>query len=214
MASIKRQKLAGTVIEEIKRMIISGELKEGDKLPNQNAFAEQLGVSRPSLREALSTLSLLGAIEQRPGYGTVIKAQAPVLFADLLNTPFISDADATFELIASRRLIEAAMVELAAENATEKDIRKMEVLLDDMTGALEERRTDEYANLDIAYHYQIAGAAHNRFMLHFFVTMQSFMEQFIRETFSVLPGLYQRSHKFHFKIFKNIRLNLWSSCCS
>jgi GntR family transcriptional repressor for pyruvate dehydrogenase complex len=49
------------VIEEINRMILSGEVKEGDKLPNQNDFAAQLGVSRPSLREALHTLTLIGA---------------------------------------------------------------------------------------------------------------------------------------------------------
>ena len=59
MASIKRKKLSDSVIEEIKRMLLSGELQEGDKLPNQNEFAAQLGVSRPSLREALNTLTLI-----------------------------------------------------------------------------------------------------------------------------------------------------------
>jgi GntR family transcriptional repressor for pyruvate dehydrogenase complex len=58
MAAIKRKKLADSVIEEIKRMVDVGELKEGDKLPNQLEFAAQLGVSRPCLREALPVESL------------------------------------------------------------------------------------------------------------------------------------------------------------
>ena len=71
MAAIIRKKLADSVLEEIRRMITDGELGEGDKLPNQNEFSTQLGVSRPSLREALHTLNLMGVIEQRPGLGTV-----------------------------------------------------------------------------------------------------------------------------------------------
>ena len=55
MASINKKKLADSVIEEIKRMIQNGELKEGYKLPNQNAFAAQLGVSRTSLRDVRLT---------------------------------------------------------------------------------------------------------------------------------------------------------------
>ena len=88
MASVKEKKLAESVIEEIKRMIVDGELKEGDKLPNQNEFAVQLGVSRPSLREALHTLALIGAIEQRPGLGTVLKQLDPKLWADQLALPW------------------------------------------------------------------------------------------------------------------------------
>ena len=82
MAAIKRKKLGDAVLEEIKRMITDGELAEGDKLPNQNEFSAQLGVSRPSLREALHTLNLMGVIEQRPGLGTVIKSANPALWME------------------------------------------------------------------------------------------------------------------------------------
>jgi GntR family transcriptional repressor for pyruvate dehydrogenase complex len=95
MAVIKRKKLADSVIEEIKRMVDVGELKEGDKLPNQLEFAAQLGVSRPSLREALHTLTLIGAIEQRPGLGTVIKSANSTLWAVQLCPPLVSDAQAS-----------------------------------------------------------------------------------------------------------------------
>ena len=99
MTAIKRKKLADSVIEEIIRRIESGELKEGDKLPNQNEFAAQLGVSRPSLREALHTLTLIGAIEQRPGFGTVIRAKNTARMAEHLSPPLVSDTTATMELM-------------------------------------------------------------------------------------------------------------------
>lgn len=205
MAVIKRKKLADSVIEEIKRMVDVGELNEGDKLPNQLEFAAQLGVSRPSLREALHTLTLIGAIEQRPGLGTVIKSANPTLWAEQLSPPLVSDAQASLELVEARRFIEVGVVELAVNNATGEDIQKMGKLIDDMTMALKEERPKDYSELDMAFHHQIAGASHNRFMVHMFVTIRGLMEQFIRETFTVIPGLLERSLKFHIGVYENIK---------
>jgi GntR family transcriptional regulator, transcriptional repressor for pyruvate dehydrogenase complex len=205
MAAIKRRKLADAVIEEIKRMLASGELAEGDKLPNQNEFAAQLGVSRPSLREAMHTLNLIGAIEQRPGMGTVIKSANPGLWAEKLSPPLVSDEPASLELIEARRFIEIGAVELAVAHATVKDVRKMGSLIRDMKRALDEGRPREYSALDMEFHYQIASAAHNRFVLHMFVTLRGLMEQFIREAFIVVPGLLERSLSFHHRIYEAIR---------
>jgi GntR family transcriptional repressor for pyruvate dehydrogenase complex len=205
MAAIKRRKLADAVIEEIKRMLANGELAEGDKLPNQNEFAAQLGVSRPSLREAMHTLNLIGAIEQRPGMGTVIKSANPGLWAEKLSPPLVSDETASIELIEARRFIEVGAVELAVAHATAKDVRKMGALVRDMQRALDEGRPREYSALDMEFHYQIASAAHNRFVLHMFVTLRGLMEQFIREAFIVVPGLIERSLSFHQRIYETIR---------
>lgn len=205
MASVKRKKLSDFVIEEIKRMLLSGELQEGDKLPNQSEFAAQLGVSRPSLREALYTLTLVGAIEQRPGYGTVIRARVPALLADSLSPPLVSDIEATLELIESRGFIEVGIVELAVQNSTDEEIRQMATLIKDMTRAFEEGRANDYTELDMMFHYQIAEASHNRFMLYLFVTLRGLLEQFMRETFIVVPGLLERSLKFHVNIYEGIK---------
>jgi GntR family transcriptional repressor for pyruvate dehydrogenase complex len=70
---------------------------------------------------------------------------------------------------------------------------------------LREGRTGDYTELDLAFHYKVAEAAHNRFMLHMFVTLRGLMEQFMRETFNVLPGLLDRSLKFHINIYEAIR---------
>jgi GntR family transcriptional repressor for pyruvate dehydrogenase complex len=205
MASINKKKLADSVIDEIKRMIKSGELKEGDKLPNQNAFAAQLGVSRTSLREALSTLTRIGVIEQRPGYGTVFRSRIPALFTDHLAPPLISDKQATIELIEARRFIEIGAAELSVKNASPEQINEMRLLIKEMTRSLKEGRIDDYIEQDVAFHFSIAKASHNRFLVNLFVTIRGFMEQYMRESFHLLPWMLERSLKFHQNIYQAVK---------
>jgi GntR family transcriptional repressor for pyruvate dehydrogenase complex len=205
MASINKKKLADSVIEEIKRMIQGGELKEGDKLPNQNVFAAQLGVSRTSLREALSTLTRIGVIEQRPGYGTVLRSRIPVLFTDHLAPPLISDKEATIELIEARRFIEIGAAELAVKNASPEQIDEMGLLIKEMPRSLKEGRIDDYIEQDVAFHFSIAKASHNRFLVNLFVNIRGFMEQYMRESFHLLPYMLERSLKFHQNIYQAIK---------
>ncbi len=205
MVSINKKKLADSVIEEIKRMIQSGELKEGDKLPNQNAFAAQLGVSRTSLREALSTLTRIGVIEQRPGFGTVFRSRIPALFTDHLAPPLISDKQATIELIEARRFIEIGAAELSVKNASPEQINEMGLLIKEMTRSLKEGRIDDYIEQDVAFHFSIAKASHNRFLVNLFVTIRGFMEQYMRESFHLLPYMLERSLKFHQNIYQAIK---------
>jgi GntR family transcriptional repressor for pyruvate dehydrogenase complex len=186
MASINKRKLADSVIEEIKRMIQNGEVKEGCKLPNQNVFAAQLGVSRTSLREALSTLTRIGVIEQRPGYGTVLRSRIPALFTDHLAPPLISDKEATIELIPEQ-------------------IDEMGLLIKEMPRSLKEGRIDDYIEQDVAFHFSIAKSSHNRFLINLFVTIRGFMEQYMRESFHLLPYMLERSLKSHQNIYQAIK---------
>lgn len=205
MAAIKRKKLGDAVLEEIKRMVTEGELGEGDKLPNQNEFSAQLGVSRPSLREALHTLNLMGVIEQRPGLGTVIKSANPALWLEQLSPPLVSDAEASLELLEARRFIEVGVVELAVQHAAAKDIQALDKIVKQMKPALEQEQLKKYSELDMAFHEHLAIASHNRYMKHMFLTISGLMEQFIREAFTVIPGLLEKSLGFHVSIYEGVK---------
>ncbi len=205
MASINKKKLADSVIEEIKRMIQSGELKEGDKVPNQNLFAAQLGVSRTSLREALSTLTRIGVFEQRPGYGTVFRSRISALFTEHLEPPLISDKQASIELIEARRFIETGTAELSVKNANPEQVDEMGLLIKEMTRSIKEGRVDDYIEQDVAFHFLIAKASHNRFLVNLFVTIRGFMEQYMRESFHLLPYMLKRSLKFHQNIYQAVK---------
>ena len=205
MVSINRRKLADSVVEEIKRRIERGELKEGDKLPNQHEFAAQLGVSRTVLREALHTLTILGVIEQRPKSGTVIKDRTSVFYADHIIPPLMADAKATVELIEARRFIEVGAVELAVKNATEQEIHEMAGLVEDMARIVRGNDDRRYTEKNVAFHFLIATASHNRFIVHLLSTMRGFMEQWMHESITVIPGLLERSLRSHRTIYDAIR---------
>lgn len=205
MPQIVRTKITDSILKEIRRRIASGEIREGDKLPNQNELAAQLGVSRPSLREALYSLATLGVIEQRPGVGTVVRAQTPAFLAGDLDLPLISDAQGVQELVEARRVIEVDMVELAVERASDSELNKLGVILEEMTLMVETGRVEDYGRRDIRFHSFIAQAAHNRFLLHLFTAIRQFLDQFIRESFTLMPEVLNISQQGHRLIFEALR---------
>lgn len=201
---IKKKKLADEVIDEIKRMIQSGRLKEGDRLPNQTEFSAQLGVSRTSLREAFNTLCVLGVLEQRQGYGTIVKSRFSALYADQLSAPFIADEKSTMELLEARQFIEIGAARLAAKNATQDVIKKMGILIDEMAAAEREGNTQKLSDQDIDFHFLIAQATRNRVMIHLLANIRSLMEKFMHEAFLILHDQkrYLKSHRDIFEAIK------------
>jgi GntR family transcriptional repressor for pyruvate dehydrogenase complex len=202
MSQIIKTKIADAILKEIRRRISCGEIQEGDKLPNQNDFAAQLGVSRPSLREALHSLATLGVIEQRPGVGTVVRAQTAAFFAGDLDLPLVSDAQGVQELAEARRVIEVDMVELAVVRASDAELLELDHLTHEMTRLVKARRVSDYVKSDIQFHHLIARAAHNRFLLHLFTAIRQFLDQFIRESFRLMPDVLNISQKGHLAIVK------------
>lgn len=197
MNRVVKKKLAESVLEEIRSWIEAGSLKEGDKLPNQNELAAELGVSRPSLREAMKILEDIGAIEQRPGFGTVYRGRTPVLYASHLVPPLFDDAEAVIELIEARKYIEMGCMELACDKASDEEIEDLGRVVESMEKMLDEGQMAKYTEHDITFHYKIAKASGNRFMLHQFVTNRRLLEHIIEDGFKLIPGMHDRSRIYH-----------------
>jgi len=202
---IIKKKAADYVLEEIRRRILNGELREGDKLPNQNEFAEQLGVSRPSLREALQDLTRLGAIEQRPGLGTILVSRAPALLDQSMEPPFLSDAAGVIELTETRRLIETGMIGLSVVRATDEEIAEIGRVMEESAEAAGRGDIAQYQEKDLVFHHLIAKAAHNRFVMHMFQTIHRSFERFLKEAFAALPESIDQSFKDHREIYDALK---------
>ncbi len=205
MARVVKKKVSDSVLEELLRMFEAGELQEGDKLPNQNVLAAQLGVSRASLRESLHTLAIAGILEQRPGFGTVVRGPLPQNLSEFFNLPLISDPKETIELVQARRYIEVANVELAVEHATEAQLAEMGRLYREMAAAARRGDQQTYVRRDAEFHRLLARATGNRFMEHLFLTLRRIMEQFIHESFRALPRMLDRSLEDHRRIYETLR---------
>ncbi len=204
MAIIAKKKLSEIVVDEIRRRLNNGELKIGDKLPNQNQLALELGVSRTSLREAMNILDLLGVIEQKPGFGTVIRKKIPAINPEGLKPTLLADSKTTSELLEARHIIETGTVRLATLHATEKQIIKLGKLVDKMQDLLLNKEFKEYSRVDLEFHSQVADVSRNRFLKEAFVSIKQHMQLFMEEHTQILYHILEESQKHHTLIFNAI----------
>lgn len=152
------------VVDGIKAMIVSGQLAPGARLPREKDLAEQLQVSRGSLREGVRALCIMGVLETRQGDGTFVTA----LNASLLLAPvgFLIDLraeDDAAHLHAVRRILETEAAGLASQHMAAADIKAATVLLDAANPATPtgESGYERFLEADIAFHRIIARAAGN-----------------------------------------------------
>lgn len=153
--------LADSIAQRISKMIDEeGRFQPGDKLPNENEFSAELGVSRSTLREAIKILTTGGALEIQRGRGTFVTANA-VVHADSLND-ITTGLEDLFEM---RLMFEPDCAYLAAQRATEEEIATIckwgeEVEKKILSG--EDRTFEEQK-----FHESIANATHNSFVQQF-----------------------------------------------
>lgn len=205
MRQVRKRSLSDAVLEELKRMIRNEDICVGDKLPNQNVLAAQLGVSRTSLREAISKLAFLGAIDQKPGVGTILTSKFLVLNADTIAPPLMSYASAARELNRARKIVEVGAASLAAEYATDSQIQTCGKLIDGMEKALKDNDAEKYIELDMDFHLRVIQASNNRFVIYSYKGMQGFIEQYIKECLNLIPKMQSKSMRCHINIYEAIR---------
>lgn len=114
-------------ILEIKRLITSGQIGPGEKLPKESRLAAQLGLSRSSLREAVRALTLIGVLDARQGDGTYVTGLGPQLLLEATGfvVDFLQDPPALVELLEVRRLLEPTATALAAIKIDERDLSRL-----------------------------------------------------------------------------------------
>lgn len=162
--SVKRTKISEDIANQIKRLIVDGKLKPGDKLPPERELIKQLGVSRPSLREAINSLVTLGFLEVRQAKRTFVKSVASKLIEDPLALLIKADTQKIIDLIEVRKAIETWAAYHAAQKASNEDIETLGSIIDKMKKAFEERRSWEKEDAD--FHLAIAKATHNTIHMH------------------------------------------------
>lgn len=146
-------------INQLKAMIMSGDLKPGDRLPRESDLARNLGLSRSSLREAVRALSLVRILDVRQGDGTYVSSLAPHSLLDALS--FIVDFhhdDSVLDLLEVRRILEPAATARAAARITDAGIAELESIL---AGTTAQSPVEEIVQADAEFHRAIVAAAGN-----------------------------------------------------
>ena len=146
-------------IDKIKGMIVSGELRPGDRLPKEADLAERLGLSRSSLREAVKALSLIRVLDVRQGDGTYVTSLEPELLLDAMT--FVVDFhrdDTVLRFLEVRRILEPAATAMAAQHMSDEEIAGLRALLDELG---DDTDVEALVANDLEFHRRIAAGSGN-----------------------------------------------------
>ncbi|MGX0878160.1 GntR family transcriptional repressor for pyruvate dehydrogenase complex [Roseovarius sp. MBR-154] len=171
------EKLSAAVTRQIEKLILRGILRPGERLPAERELAEKLGVSRPSLREAIAELQDKGLLTTRAGAGIYVADVLGSAFSDALIRLFADHDEAVFDYIGFRRDLEGLAACRAARLASDTDLQVIQTIMDKMEAAHKKTNPADEARLDAEFHMAIIEASHNVIMLH----MMRSMFQLLRE---------------------------------
>ncbi|VVE29608.1 Pyruvate dehydrogenase complex repressor [Pandoraea pneumonica] len=177
-----RLRLSDMVYEQLETMVVEGRLAPGSALPSERDLAQQMGVSRPSLREALLRLESRGLIVGRAGGGYLVANASQPLLAEPLSQLMSRHSKTVDDVLEMREVLEAKAVELAAERATPEDIARLGQALEALEAAyaagrdgLDDDRDGgargaslltRVPELDAHFHLALAEATHNLVLVH------------------------------------------------
>lgn len=174
---IEAEKLSQSVVRQIELLVLRGILRPGERLPSERELSERLGVSRPSLREAVAELQERGLLESRPNAGIFVGDVLGSAFSPALIGLFASHNEAVFDYIAFRRDMEGLAAERAARHGSDTDLRVIDFIFTKMEAAHQKRDPTDEAELDAGFHMAIVEASHNVVMLHMMRSMYELLRQ-------------------------------------
>jgi GntR family transcriptional regulator, transcriptional repressor for pyruvate dehydrogenase complex len=185
---VRKKSVPEAIIQELRSLIDAGHLVPGSKLPGERELAQMMNVSRPSLREALRVLNLLGIIENRPGSGTFLASSSDQWPIEPFSILFLLKKSTLFEIFDARKILEGGVAGLAANHRTDEDLKAMEETLGKMR--LHLGNPEKYTKYEFDFHRTVIEAAGN-------LVIADLMEKLYRLLKETRARIYQ---KFSYKI--------------
>lgn len=176
----KRKTLSDQLYGQILEQIVSGALKQGEKLPSENQICSAFGVSRPVVREALRKLQDDGLVEARRGVGSFVRKRPPQRLIEFTTADSVSGLMRAME---ARMVVEKATARLAAQRAGSREIAKIEAALKTLENLM--RRREVALDADFDFHLAIAEASGN----DAFVIMLNAIRDVMERTIDVAQSL-------------------------
>jgi len=210
MSQFKLQvpRLSDAVAASLERRILEGSLKPGDRLPPERELAVEMGVSRPSLREAIQKLASKGMVQSRQGGGTFITDRLEATFFDPWRDMLGAHPNLREDLLEFRRMLEGQAAEWAAERATDADLTRLAQTYDALREAFDKDDLAKRSACDIAFHQAVCEAGHNALLGHLSATMLRLLHDNIRLNLGELksvPGAGALLQSQHAALFEAIR---------
>ncbi|MEQ8673592.1 MAG: FadR/GntR family transcriptional regulator [Aggregatilineales bacterium] len=162
------------IVNSLLRRVILEEYQPGTFLPSERALQTEFGVSRPIIREALQTLSAMGVISSSPRKGAIVSSDVTTPVENALLLALSRSGVYTTDVIATRLLIETQVAALAAEKATDAQVRQLLFLCQqfesikidaDTFSSNNEKEGHQWRELDMKFHVALARATQNPMMV-------------------------------------------------
>lgn len=203
-SEVKPRKVTDVVYRQLVSLIATGRLKPGERLPSERAMAQEMGVSRQSVREAIHRARAEGLLEVRQGGGTFVISSLKANLKPTLSLLLEGQAENIFEFLEIRRLLEAWCAERAASSATRGDLRRMKQHISEMEKVFPPE--DAWEKADLEFHSAIAAATHNVIAMHLMKGLEeSFHAYFRMKQFTTRSERKEDLLSQHKAIFEAIR---------
>lgn len=157
-------RISDQVADQLLQLVRERKLQPGQRLPAERQLAQELGVSRAALREAIQRLSSRGILESRKGSGNFLCAHNPLWSEQAISSllPLMrDDPHYRYDVLEARQILEAGTAWLAAQRATDKDRDHIRRCFDEMLQHQDIHDADNAARADTQFHLAIAEASHN-----------------------------------------------------
>jgi len=193
---------ADQVVQHVALLIERGKLRPGDRLAPERELAQELGVSRPTVRAGLHALAAMGVTESRQGAGTFITEGPPRLGAGPLSFLAALHGFTRDEIFEARRVLEVGAAGLAAERGLADRLAPMAEEVTGMFASMTEPQT--FLVHDVRFHRAVAGAGGNPVLLALVEMVSSLVYETRRRTVERAQDL-KESAEMHRRIYQAIR---------
>jgi len=208
MQRLSVPRLSDSAVAELEKRILEGSLKPGDRLPSERSLALELGISRPSLREAIQKLAAKGLLTTRHGGGTHVTDQLEAHFADPWQQMLNGHPSLQSDLLEFRQMLEGQAAYLAAERATGADIERLDAAFDALSKVYEGNDLSGSIDTDVAFHQAIAEAAHNVLIGHLTASLMRVIHGHVSRNLEHLhahPQRWEQLKSQHHAIWQAVR---------
>jgi GntR family transcriptional repressor for pyruvate dehydrogenase complex len=180
---VRATKVSAVVAEQIVEAIKTGVYPVGSRLPSEAELAQATGVSRASVREALSALQAVGLIEAKSGSGNYVR-KSPTQ-EDEADVPLLLESEAgCLEVMEARETLEPSVVALVATKANPKVVRDLRRAIEEMRSEIRSDDFAHYFQADKRFHLALVAAAGNRLISAALVPLISTMDQTLYREFT------------------------------
>ncbi len=197
-----RTTLTAAAFEQLISYVVKGSWKSGQRIPPERELCQQLGIARTSLREALKAMELIGMLDSRVGEGTFVCPRSQFLSRPLLWALTSTDHSELRDVMEARALLEENLTGLAAERASEKDIRKIGRAVQVMRDKV--ARGASVLEADMTFHSAVAETAGNEVLRNAVALLRNLLAQWLSLKLAI-PGVPEKVLRQHIEVYEAIQ---------